>query len=110
MVLRICADTRSKAAGRYESFKVLRQSSPCKSGESEGQTLYLQLPASNPLAGIPARPAGFSLDFTNITSAIQTKSIGPEPNAVRAGKFPGVIDTGTKKGGGRLYLWKPRGI
>ena len=29
--------------------------------------------------------------------------------AVRAGKLPGVIDTGTKKGGGRLYLWKPRG-
>ncbi|WP_296992849.1 DUF1413 domain-containing protein [Thalassospira sp. UBA1131] len=31
-------------------------------------------------------------------------------NAVRAGKLPGVINTGTKKGGGRLYLWKPRGI
>ncbi|MCC9623917.1 single-stranded DNA-binding protein [Thalassospira sp. MA62] len=31
-------------------------------------------------------------------------------NAVRAGKLPGVIDTGTKKGGGRLYLWKPRGL
>ncbi|MBO6886578.1 MAG: DUF1413 domain-containing protein [Thalassospira sp.] len=31
-------------------------------------------------------------------------------NAVRAGKLPGVVDTGTKKGGGRLYLWKPRGI
>ncbi|MEQ5775041.1 DUF1413 domain-containing protein [Thalassospira sp. NFXS8] len=24
-------------------------------------------------------------------------------NAVRAGKFPGIIDTGTKKGGGRVY-------
>ena len=31
-------------------------------------------------------------------------------NAVRAREIPGVIDTGTKKGGGRLYLWKPRGI
>lgn len=30
-------------------------------------------------------------------------------NAVRAGKLPGVIDTGTKKGGGRLYLWQPDG-
>jgi hypothetical protein len=29
---------------------------------------------------------------------------------VRAGKLPGVIDTGTKKGGGRVYRWKPRGI
>ena len=26
--------------------------------------------------------------------------------AVRAGKFPGVEDTGTKKGGGRLYRWR----
>ncbi|OSQ39806.1 DUF1413 domain-containing protein [Thalassospira mesophila] len=24
-------------------------------------------------------------------------------NAVRAGKFPGIIDTGIKKGGGRVY-------
>ena len=79
MVHRICADTRSKAAGRCESFKALRQSRPCKSGESEGQTLYLQPPASNPLAGIPPRPAGFSFDFTNITSAIQIKLVSPDP-------------------------------
>lgn len=26
--------------------------------------------------------------------------------AVRAGKFPGVEDTGLKKGGGRLYRWR----
>ena len=26
--------------------------------------------------------------------------------AVRAGKFPGVEDTGVKKGGGRLYRWR----
>ena len=31
-------------------------------------------------------------------------------NAVLAGKLPGVMDTGTKKGGGRLYLWKPKGL
>ena len=79
MVHWICADTRSKAAGRYISFKDLRQSRPCKSGESEGQTLYLQPPASNPLAGIPPRPAGFSFDFTNITSAIQIKLVSPDP-------------------------------
>ena len=28
-------------------------------------------------------------------------------DAVRAGRLPGVSDTGTKKGGGRLYLWSP---
>lgn len=26
--------------------------------------------------------------------------------AVRAGHFPGVEDTGVKKGGGRLYRWR----
>jgi hypothetical protein len=26
--------------------------------------------------------------------------------AARAGKFPGVEDTGHKKGGGRLYRWR----
>ena len=28
-------------------------------------------------------------------------------DAVRAGALPGVTDTGTKRGGGRLYLWTP---
>ena len=27
-------------------------------------------------------------------------------NAVREGRFPGVEDTGVKKGGGRVYRWK----
>jgi len=83
MVHRVCADARSKTAGRYVSFKALRQSSPGKPGESKGQTLYLQTPASNPLAGMPARPAGLSLDFTNITSAIPIKLIGPEPSVLK---------------------------
>ncbi|WP_432697201.1 DUF1413 domain-containing protein [Marinobacterium sp. YM272] len=26
-------------------------------------------------------------------------------NAVRKGEFPGVVDTGIKRGGGRLYRW-----
>ena len=30
-------------------------------------------------------------------------------NAVRAGRLPGVHDTGRKTGGGRLYLWAPEG-
>ncbi|WP_084397311.1 DUF1413 domain-containing protein [Henriciella aquimarina] len=29
--------------------------------------------------------------------------------AVRAGKFPGVEDTGQKKGGGRVYYWSGSG-
>ncbi len=28
--------------------------------------------------------------------------------AVRAGDFPGVEDTGRKKGGGRVYMWTGR--
>ncbi len=103
MVHRICADTRSKTAGRYTSFKALRQSSPCKPGESEGQTLYLRTPASNPLAGQPARPAGFSLGFTNITSAIQIKLIGLEPRQILTGnaKPPGKMH-------GRLQYLRPK--
>lgn len=27
-------------------------------------------------------------------------------NAVRAGRFPGVEDTGRKRGGGRVYRWR----
>lgn len=73
------------------------------------------------------------LDLTTLTSTLQTRAPGPFHfleiygpdwdqlyigdkvklghaflNAVRAGKFPGVVDTGTKKGGGRLYLWQPK--
>ncbi|MBP3128020.1 hypothetical protein FHI25_18460 [Thalassospira sp. ER-Se-21-Dark] len=88
MVAQICADTRSEAAGRYISFKVLRQSSPCKSERSEGQSLCLQTPTSNPSRGIPTRPAGFSFDITNINSAIPIKLIGPDPSQSKtAGEF-----------------------
>ena len=70
------------------------------------------------------------LDINALISALQTRTPGPfhfpeiyGPNwhqlyigdkvklghafmdAVRAGKLPGVTDTGSKKDGGRLYHW-----
>ena len=79
MVDQICADTRSKAAGRYLSFNALRQSSPCKSDQSEGQLQYLRTPASNLLAGMPTRSASFSLYFANIEVAMAIILKGPAP-------------------------------
>ncbi len=86
MVNQIFAETRSETAGRWLSFNVLRQSGPWKSGWSEGQSLYLRTPASNPLCGIPTRAAGFSLDFANITTAITIKLRGPDPKNITVGR------------------------
>jgi len=69
LVDQICADTRSKNAGRSISFKFLRQNSPCKSGRSEGQLRNLRTLTSNVLTGIATRSSTFFLNFTSFSTA-----------------------------------------
>ncbi len=80
---RICADARSKDAGRLKPFKTLRQASPCKSARSEGRSIWRRSAASKPSIGATTPLLRLFLASLAMSNAIPAKSTGPDPKGRR---------------------------